>query len=112
MIPNDIRGALMHEGKSSNNDVRRDSRLKKWEDVWDKDIVLFRYDNLAETLMKVVIVAFRFSFVFLYSLNPREGFRSFRLGGFGLLLRTTLGSAFITVEIIETVESHSGVVSK
>ena len=96
----------MHKGKSSDDDVGRDSRLKKWENIGDEDIVLFRYDNLAETLMEVVVVAFRLSFIFLYSLNPRKRFCGFGFGGFGLLLRTTLRSAFITIEIIETIESH------
>ena len=112
MVSDNIGCFLMHERKGPDDNMRRDSCLKKRENIRDEDIVLFRYDNLTETLMEVVVVAFRLPFVFLYSLNPRKGFRSFRLGGFGLLLRTTFGSAFITVEIIETVESHSVVVSE
>lgn len=86
----------------------RDSRFEKWEDVRDEDIVFFGYDNLPETLMEVVIIAFCFSFVFLYPLNPRKGFRGFRSRGFGLLFGSALRSAFVTFEIIETVESHAG----
>ena len=109
IISNDIRCLLVHERKRSDDDMGRDPRLEKREDVRDEDIVLFRYDNLSETFVEMIVVAFRFSFVFLYSLNPRKGFGSFRLGGFGLLFRTALRSAFITVKIIETVESHIGI---
>lgn len=62
--------------------------------------------------MEVVVIALRFFLVLLDSLDPRERFRGFCLGGLGLLFGATLRSTFITVKIIETIESHRRVVSK
>lgn len=108
MVPDDVRGTLVHEGKGSDDDMGRDSRLEKREDIRDEYVVLFRYDNLPETLMEIVVVAFRLSFIFLGPFDSREGFRGFRFGGFGLLFRSSFRATFVTFEIIKTIESHIG----
>jgi len=90
----------------------RGSRIEKWKNMRNNCIIFSGSDNFSQTFMKVIVVAFCFSFILLYPLNSCEGFRGFCSGCFGLLFSTTLCSAFITVEIIETVESHKIVVSK
>ena len=69
-------------------------------------IIAFRTDNLSEALIQEIIIPLGPPFVLLGSLNPRD-----RLGGFfalflGLLLRSSLGAAFITFESIQTIKSH------
>lgn len=111
VVSDNVRGTLVYERKSPDDDVGRDSRLKKWEDVRDEHIVFFGHNNLPETKMEVVIVSLSFFLVFFGSLDSGERFGCFRSGRFGLLLSTTLRFTFVTIESIETVESHSVVVS-
>lgn len=69
-------------------------------------IIAFRTDNFSEALIQEIIIPLGLPFVLLGSLNPRD-----RLGGlfalfFGLLLRSSFGTAFITFKSIETIKSH------
>jgi hypothetical protein len=96
----------VHERKSPDDDMGRDSRFEKREDIRDEDIVFFRCYNLAQTGMEIVVVALRLPFVFLGLFNPREGLGGFCLGDFGLLFRSSFGAPLFTVEIIHAIESH------
>lgn len=111
MISDDIRSMLVHERKSPDDDMGRDPCVKKREYIWNEDVVLSGGDNLPKTQMKIVIISLRFLLIFFGSLYSGERLCSFCSSCFGLLFCSSICSSFITVEIIDTVESHRRVIS-
>lgn len=69
-------------------------------------IVAFRTDNLPEALIQEIIIPLGPPFVLLGSLNPRDGLGGLFALFLGLLLGSSLGTAFVTFKSIETIKSH------
>ena len=97
---------LVHERKSSYDDMRWDSGIKKREYIRNEDIVLSRGDDLSQTEVEIIIVSLCFFLILFGSLYSCKRFCSFCSSCFGLLFCPSICSGFITVEIINTVESH------
>ena len=107
VIPDDIGGSLVYEGKRSDNYMRRDTRVEKGEYEWNNSIISPRSNNLPQADMEIIIVSLRLLLVPSCPLCSCKRFDGFFPGLLRYLFLGSFGPAFVAIQIIESVESHT-----